>query len=90
MTTKILGFNLLAMGWSPVTGHLPHGSRVAWLRHQLATQGFGIGATVENCGAPVPAAVAHKLDNDEPLLMAECAAKGIEVTITEYEIIFKK
>jgi hypothetical protein len=85
-----VSFPLLNMGWSVWTGHIPAGERVSWLRDQLASRGFGIESTVNNCGSPLPPGLAHKLDNDEPRFMAECADKGIEVITTGYAITFKK
>jgi hypothetical protein len=66
------------------------GERVSWLRDQLASRGFGIEATVNNCGSPLPPGIAQWLDNDEARFMNECAEKGIEVIATDYEITFKK
>ena len=69
---------------------LPRNERILWLRDRLAYLGFGIETTVNNCGVLLPPGLAHYLDNDEPRFFAECAEKGIEVIITDYEITFKK
>jgi len=69
---------------------LPRNERISWLRDRLAYLGFGIETTVNNCGFLLPPRWAQHLDNDEPTFMAECAKKGIEIIITDYEITFKK
>ena len=69
---------------------MPRDERVLSLRYRLACLGFSIETTVNNCGVSLPPGLAHYLDNDEPRFFAECAEKGIEVIITDYEITFKK
>jgi len=68
---------------------IQQGERVSWLRDRLAYLGFGIETTVNNCGSLLPPGLAQHLDNDEPTFMTECAEKGIEIIITDYEITFK-